>query len=84
MKGMSAIVHGHSKASKSYPSSSTRKAGSSQASRKHILFSFPAIIHVRITVNKNNTELSRYMTTKLYLVGLNYVTFVFTPVHQHV
>ena len=40
VKGMSAIVHCHSKASKSYPSSSTRKAGSSQASRKYILFSF--------------------------------------------
>ena len=32
--GMSVVVHGHSQASKSYPFSSTRRAGSCQASRR--------------------------------------------------
>jgi hypothetical protein len=58
-KRMSVIVQGHPKAS-----SSTRKADSSQATLNiYNFFRSQTFIHVCITVNKNNTELSRYMTT---------------------
>jgi hypothetical protein len=33
---------------------------------------------------KNNTKVSRYAVAKSYFVSLNDVTFVFTPIHQHV
>lgn len=41
-------------------------------------FSSTAIIHVRIPVNKNNTEVPRYAAAKSYLASLNYVT-LFSP-----
>ena len=56
--------------------------GSSQTSRRVYPLSFTAVIHVCITVNKNSTKLPRYAAAKSYLISLNYVTFVFTPVQN--
>ena len=61
-----------------HPSSYTRYTGSSQDSRRVYPFSSTAIIHVRIPVNKNNTEVPRYASAKSYLASLNYVT-LFSP-----
>jgi len=67
---------------KSYPFSSTRKKGSSQASWRVHPFSSTAIIHDASPSMKQNTKVSKYTIAKSYLVSLNDVTFDLTPTHE--
>jgi hypothetical protein len=75
--GMSVFVHRHSKALKSYPFWSMRKKVALKPVGGYIVFSTTAIIHVASPSKKQHTKKFKYAA-----VSLNYVTFVFTPIHQ--
>ena len=56
---------------KTYPFSSTRKTGSSQASRRQYVFLSTAIVHVGNSVKKHQCLLPRYAAAKSYFFRWN-------------
>ena len=67
--GTAVFVRGHSKASKSYPFSSTRLTGGCPSGRRLCPFSSTAVIHACIP--KQRCRASSYAATESYLVRLN-------------